>query len=668
MKKLLYGAAYYDEYMPHERLDKDIQMMKDAGINVVRIAESTWSTLEPRNGEFNFTHIDRVLYAMDKAGIHVIIGTPTYAVPPWMVKEHPEVLAVTPQGQNQYGPRQNMDITSPVYLFYGERMIRKLMEHVSGHPAVIGYQLDNETKYYETAGPNVQVHFVKYLRKKFNNDLEALNHKFGLDYWSNRINDWDDFPNVNATINASLGSEFKKFQRKLVTDFLAWQADIVNKYKKPEQFITQNFDFDWKGVSYGIQPSVDHFSAAKCVDIAGVDIYHPSQDDLTGAEISFGGDIARSMKRDNYLVLETQAQAFVNWIPYPGQLRLQAFAHLACGANMVSYWHWHSIHNACETYWKGLLSHDFEPNPTYLEAKTIGSLFDKLSPKLVNLKKRNKVAVLFSNEALTALNSFSHFQGNLEYNDVFRLMYDALYRMNVECDFLDPSSTELEEYKLIVVPPLYAASDALLERLNRFVEEGGHVVYGMRSGFTDENVKVRTTHQPGIIEKACGIYYSQFAAAKDIELTDYHFDVPVEKTKLSTIIELVSPVSAEVLARYRHPYWGEYAAITGNSYGKGYATYLACVPGKEVMEEVLKHALQKANLWGENQKLHFPIITKSGVNDSGKTIHYYFNFSMQEQSVSYFHQNGVELMKESPIATGDFLRLEPWGISIIEEN
>lgn len=41
MDKLLYGVAYYDEYMPYERLDKDIQMMKEAGINVVRIAEST---------------------------------------------------------------------------------------------------------------------------------------------------------------------------------------------------------------------------------------------------------------------------------------------------------------------------------------------------------------------------------------------------------------------------------------------------------------------------------------------------------------------------------------------------------------------------------------------------------------------------------------------------
>ena len=95
MEKLYYGVAYYDEYMPHERLEKDVAMMRDAGINVVRIAESTWSTLEPQSGVFDFTHIDRVLAAMHAAGIAVIVGTPTYAVPTWLVKAHPEVLATT---------------------------------------------------------------------------------------------------------------------------------------------------------------------------------------------------------------------------------------------------------------------------------------------------------------------------------------------------------------------------------------------------------------------------------------------------------------------------------------------------------------------------------------------------------------------------------------------
>ncbi len=577
-EKLLFGVAYYDEYMPYDRLEKDVKMMQETGINVVRIAESTWSTVEPQDNVFDFSHIDRVLDAMHKGGIKVIIGTPTYAVPTWLVKKYPSVLATTPQGQRQYGARQNMDITNEHFRFHAERVIRKIMEHVKNHPAIIGYQVDNETKSYQTSGENVQKQFVQYMKTKFKT-LDNINKAFGLDYWSNRINNWDDFPSVNGSINASLIAEFAKFQRQLVTDYLAWQAKIVKEYAKPNQFVTQNFDLEWRGFSFGIQPDVDHFAASIALDVAGIDIYHNTQDNLTGIEISFGGDVTRSMKGGkNYLVIETEAQGFPQWVPYPNQLRLQAFSHLASGANMVAYWHWHSIHNSAETYWKGLLSHDFEPNPTYLEAQTIGKDFDRLSEKLINFKKNNDVAILFSNEALSAFNAFSFGWGAKEnYNDILRPLYDALYKMNVGTDFIDPSVSDFSKYKMIVVPALYAASDDLLHKLNDYVKNGGHVVYTFKSGFSDENVKVRSTVQPGIINEACGIAYSQFTIPKNVSLKDDPFKVGAAENKVHTWMELITPTTAQVLAYYDHPQWGKYAAITQNQFGKGTATYIGCM-------------------------------------------------------------------------------------------
>ena len=434
MKELLFGAAYYDEYMPYDRLAQDVEMMKKAGINTVRIAESTWSTCEPQEGVFDFSHVERVMDAMEEAGIHVIIGTPTYAVPSWMVKDHPDVLVTTAKGRALYGSRQIMDITHPAYRFYAERVIRKLMECTVRRKCVIGFQIDNETKHYGTAGENVQKRFIKYLRKKFHDDLDAMNREFGLDYWSNRIDAWEDFPDVRGTVNGSLGAEFEKFQRTLVDDFLAWQADIVREYKREDQFITHNFDFEWRGHSFGVQPEVNHYHAAQALTIAGVDIYHPSQDELTGAEIAFGGDMTRSLKQDNYLMIETQAQGWPGWTPYKGQLRLQAYSHLASGANSVMYWHWHSIHNSMETYWKGLLGHDFQENATYREACMIGREWKEIGSHLVNLRKKNQVAILVSNEALTGLNWFgieASAAGNhgIRYNDVLRWIYDALYEM-----------------------------------------------------------------------------------------------------------------------------------------------------------------------------------------------------------------------------------------------
>ena len=677
MKELLYGAAYYDEYMPYDRLDKDVEMMKKAGINTVRIAESTWSTCEPQPGVFDFSHVERVMDAMEEAGINVIIGTPTYAVPTWMVKAHPDVLAETVRGRGIYGARQIMDITHPVYLFYAERVIRELMKLTAHRKCVIGFQLDNETKYYGTAGKNVQEQFVKYIREKFHDDLDALNYEFGLDYWSNRINAWEDFPDVRGTINGSLGAEFEKFQRTLVDKFLGWQADIVNEYRREDQFVTHNLDFEWRGYSYGIQPYVNHLHASQCLTIAGTDIYHPTQDDLTGAEIAFGGDLIRSLKQDNYLVIETEAQGFPGWTPYKGQLRLQAYSHLASGANSVMYWHWHSIHNSFETYWKGLLSHDFQENATYREACIIGNEFARLGKHLVNLKKKNEVAVLVSNEALTALNWFRIQEQapgadakSIYYNDVMRWMYDTLYHMNVECDFIWPESENLDQYKAIIVPALYAAPDELLIRLNQYVENGGTLIASFKTAFANENVKVSHEVQPHILSNCFGVHYDQFTFPKNVGLTG---EVILKKTDqkgnahpaANVFMELLVSEVAEVLASYEHYNWKDYAAITRNHYGKGQAVYIGCMTDEETLKSVYKAVLPEADV--EIPEYHYPIIVRKGLNDLGKTVCYFLNYSGMELEMPYDYKNGIELLENTAVENGTALQMPAWGVKIVEE-
>ena len=677
MKELLYGVAYYDEYMPYDRLDKDVEMMKKAGINTVRIAESTWSTCEPQPGVFDFSHVERVMDAMEEAGINVIIGTPTYAVPTWMVKAHPDVLAETVRGRGIYGARQIMDITHPVYLFYAERVIRELMKLTAHRKCVIGFQLDNETKYYGTAGKNVQEQFVKYIREKFHDDLDALNYEFGLDYWSNRINAWEDFPDVRGTINGSLGAEFEKFQRTLVDKFLGWQADIVNEYRREDQFVTHNLDFEWRGYSYGIQPYVNHFHASQCLTIAGTDIYHPTQDDLTGVEIAFGGDLIRSLKQDNYLVIETEAQGFPGWTPYKGQLRLQAYSHLASGANSVMYWHWHSIHNSFETYWKGLLSHDFQENATYREACIIGNEFARLGKHLVNLKKKNEVAVLVSNEALTALNWFRIQEQapgadakSIYYNDVMRWMYDTLYHMNVECDFIWPESENLDQYKAIIVPALYAAPDELLIRLNQYVENGGTLIASFKTAFANENVKVSHEVQPHILSNCFGVHYDQFTFPKNVGLTG---EVILKKTDqkgnahpaANVFMELLVSEGAEVLASYEHYNWKDYAAITRNHYGKGQAVYIGCMTDEETLKSVYKAVLPEADV--EIPEYHYPIIVRKGLNDLGKTVCYFLNYSGMELEMPYDYKNGIELLENTAVENGTALQMPAWGVKIVEE-
>ena len=689
MREILFGAAYYDEYMPYDRLDKDIEMMKKAGINTVRIAESTWSTCEPQDGVFDFSHVERVMDAMEEAGINVIIGTPTYAVPAWMVKAHPDVIATTKKGAGIYGARQIMDITNPVYLFYAERVIRKLMEISAHRKCVIGFQVDNETKYYGTAGKNVQLAFVKYLREKFHDNLDAMNYEFGLDYWSNRIDAWEDFPDVRGTINGSLGAEFEKFQRTLVDRFLSWQAGIVSEYKREDQFITHNMDFEWRGYSYGVQPDVNHLHVSEALTIAGTDIYHPSQDELTGTEIAFGGDMIRSLKHDNYLVLETEAQGFPCWTPYKGQLRLCAYSHLASGANSVMYWHWHSIHNSFETYWKGLLSHDLAENDTYREACIIGKEFREKGSHMVNLKKKNDVAVMVSNEALTALNWFgiqatSGDNGEIRYNDVVRWIYDALYRMNVECDFVWPESEDLSQYKAIFVPALYAAPDSTLERLNQYVKDGGTLVVTFKSGFANENVKVHADAQLHILKDALGISYDQFTFPHNVKLSgklygaeslddfarsadaDINSDDAdsAEVGEARVFMELLKPEGAEVIAGYEHYNWKGYAAITRNKYGMGMAYYLGCMTDNATLQNVIKAALGDAGV--KLSGYGYPVIVREGTNDFGKTVRYFLNYSAKEQSAAYKYSDGEDVLTGETIKAESLLIIPAWDVRIVE--
>lgn len=666
--KLLFGAAYYSEYLPYDRVDTDMKMMARAGMNTIRIAESTWSTLEPSEGVFDFSHIDHMLDAAAKHGISVIIGTPTYAIPTWLMRKYPDILAITADGPGLYGHRQNMDITHPGYLKHAESVIRALMEHIKDVPHIIGFQLDNETKSYGTAGPRVQSMFVEYLKKQYP-DIHDFNHEFGLDYWSNRVNDWADFPDVRGTINQSLAAEFQKFQRSLVTDFLTWQANIVKEYARADQFITQNFDYDWTNYSYGYQPEVNQYEAAKCMTVAGADIYHPSQEALSGAEITVCGNISRSLKKDNYLILETEAQGNIEWLPYPGQLRLQAYSHIANGANSVMYWHWHSIHNAIESYWKGVLSHDFSENETYLEACRIGEEWNRIGNHLKNLQKKNRIAVFIDNNSLTGLSHFPlETTGKHSYNAVLRWICDAFYHMNLEYDMISSAERDFSSYDYLVAPALYSASEELLTAISDYVKNGGHLIATFRSGFSDEQLKIYADTQPHILHECLGLHYDQFTYPKNVKvvLAGTSNATDTESTAHDWM-DLVTCDTATPVATYEHPAWGRYTAVAKNNYGKGSTLYLAAFFGEELLEQILRDYLAESGCTALTDDMpHFPVILKRGINDYGKELYYYFNYSEETQTVTHQGGDGTELLTEKAVAAGEVLVIAPWNLVIVE--
>ena len=655
---ILFGSAYYDEYMPYDRIETDFQMMKDAGFNVIRIAESTWSTWEPEDGVFDFSHLHRMLDAAVKYDIKVIIGTPTYAIPSWLAKKYPKILAFNKNGQEIYGHRQLTDITNPDYLRYAERIIRKLMDEVKDHPQVIGYQLDNETRSAGAASSETQALFVAQMKEKYP-DIEDFNREFGLDYWSNRIASWDVFPDIRGTINGSLSAAYKRFLRDVITKFLTWQSEIVREYIHDGQFITHNFDYSWIDYSFGIQPEVNQFEAAKCMDVVGVDIYHLSQDKLDGAMIAFGGAVGRALKKDNYLVLETEAQGRFDWVAYPGQLRLQAYSHLASGANSVMYWHWHSIHNSFESYWKGILSHDLLPNAPYRELSAWRKEMLRIEDHLKNLNKVCKAAIIIDNASLTGLDEFP-ISDKLDYNHILRWMYDCCYEMNLECDLVSVDD-DYTSYSLVLVPALYSATEKTLKKLNSYVENGGHLLLGFKSGFADSEIKIYHDAQPHLLTECIGATYDQYTIPRNVSL-----ELDGKTYEVSEWMELIRPIDAVVWADYKHDFWNIYSAITHKRHGKGSATYLGCYMEKAGLAALIRKLCGIADI--KLTDYRFPIIRKEGVNDLGKRIQYFFNYSSKNQEFIYDGETGCELINNTPVNTGDIIKLKPWDLVIIEEN
>jgi beta-galactosidase len=679
LPSVLYGAAYYNEYMPADlqpgRLEKDVALMQQAGISVVRMGESTWSLWEPADGKFETAWMDRVVDAMGKAGIKVIMGTPTYSIPTWMAKAHPEMLARPLGGGNiGYGMRQNMNTDDPNYRRYAERLIVRMVEHYKNNSTVIGWQIDNETSSYGAANPQLFNAFVDRLKAKFKT-TDALNKAWFLNYWGQDVFDWNDMPTRDNATSTSYKLEWSRFEQDRVTNFLAWQADIVRKHRGQNQFVTQDF-------GSMMRMDVNEPEVAKTLDVVANNPYHGTQDHMDGAWQALQGDFSRSLKRQNFLVTETNAQTLgwdssSQYPPYDGQLRLDVYTDLSSGANMVEYWHWHSIHAGQETYWKGVLSHDLEPNRAYAEVTRIAHELQKIGPDIVNLKIDNEVAILYSVDSSNALSFMPIVPRAGEgwvpgkaagsYNALIAQCHRAFYNENVGVDFVFPNTADFSKYKLLVVPALYIADDALLKKIADYVQQGGHVLMTYKSGFANENSAVRWERAPGPLRTAAGFNYQEFSnLEKPLALKDDPFHVG-KGNEVNTWAEFLQLETAKPLAYYDHPFFGNWPAITRNLYGNGSLTYEGTLLTDALQAAIVRDTLKQSGIETDAVAAGSTIRIKHGRNQKGQRIHYFLNYSSSPASIDYHYGTAHNLLGKQEINPRQRLTIGPWDVVIAEE-
>lgn len=283
---------------------------------------------------------------------------------------------------------------------------------------------------------------------------------------------------------------------------------------------------------------------------------------------------------------------------------------------------------------------------------------------MVGLKKRNKAAILYSHDSYHALEFMPY---TYKENYPIDLVHKSLYFQNIETDIIPCDKiTDFSGYDLLVIPPLYVATDKLLEAIDRFVYEGGYVVMMHKSGYCNEHSAVRATCAPGPLRKACGFYYQEYSTINNLKLKDDPFLLGKENC-VSDWYEFLIPETATPLAYADHPFFGKWPIVTENKYGKGKLVYIGTYPSQGLLDKLVKQVAVEAGVISSDEYT-FPVIVRSGINSAGKQLHYVFNYSNRPCQFASKYGSALELLTGKHVKQGDKMAIEAWGVAILQEN
>ena len=497
-----------------------------------------------------------------------------------------------------------MDQSHPAYRFYAERIVRKVVGRYADHPAVIGYQVDNEPGLQLPHNDHTFAAFVAWLRDRYG-DVETLNDAWGLVYWSHRLSGWYELWRPDGNLMPQYQLEWRRFQSTLATDLIAWQADLVRTYAREDQFVTTC-------ISYS-RPQVSDDELVRSLDVTAGNPYYKMQDGLTlGAEsvepdawwhadvpsLFAWGDRAWSSAQAPFLVTETNAQSiggsWQNHPPYPGQIRQAAFTLLARGSRMVEYWHWHTLHFGAETYWGGVLPHSQVPGRIYAEVAELGADLAALGDALDGYVPDGEVLLLYSSDTKWSFESSPPLAlpSGAPDPDAYLKIFDAFYRGLFEAgaqvrvqhvrQFLDHDPAALaERHPVLVAPAVYVAEDAVLDHLKAYAEAGGHLLIGIRTGYGDELARARHAVAPDRLAGPAGVHYDEYSnisAPLTVSAAGAGLDLAAGAAGTDWV-DVLQVDSARRGPRVRpQRARGPGRADDDGRYGRGRISYLATVP------------------------------------------------------------------------------------------
>jgi beta-galactosidase len=599
---LKFGVDYYPEHWPKSRWAKDAELMGELGFNIVRLAEFSWSKIEPREGEYNFEWLDEAINILATKGIKAIIGTPTAAPPPWIIKKHPDVLRVDPHGvRSPEGTRRNYCPNNPNYIMYTKRITKALALHYRDNPNVIGWQIDNEFGIDPCYCENCIKAFRNWLKNKYGS-LENLNSSCGFTFWSQEYSDWDEIfpprPPLDMQ-NPSLCLDWHRFLNDSWLKYQQIQVDIIREIA-PHHIVTHNF--------MGLYKELDYFKLAEPLDIVSFDYYPKWSSNIDYTRAAMAHDVMRSLKKKPYWIMELQSGAVkvhTAPIPKPGEIRLWTLQSIARGADGILYFRWRSCRFGAEEYWHGILDHDGVPRRRFHEIRKVSEDLKKIEPHIGGTNVKPEVAFTLSYDNLWAFDLEVGYGGKNYYGldswEPSLDFYRVLYSRNLPVDFVDPSREGLFNYKTVFVPSLMLINKTIEENLKSYVKKGGILVAIPRTGAKDWNNVITDTALPSALSDLFGIAVEEYTGLSDGEKVSIETNKNILNRKVvgkgRCWAEMLQPKEgAETIAYYTAGIYTNEPAATINNYGSGLAIYIGSFLDENLYSTILDWIMEKGDI------------------------------------------------------------------------
>jgi beta-galactosidase len=662
------GADYYPEHWPEERWETDLRMMRDAGFNVVRVAEFSWVRFEPSEGQFDFSWLDRWLELAKKYDVKVILGTPTAIMPAWLAKKYPEALSQKADGtRTVWGGRRHNCFSDADYHRLAERIVRKMGEHYAHHPSIVGWQIDNELGGNDCRCDQCRTALQAWLKTRYGS-FDEINRAWGTHFWGQRFHAWDEIPIPDMRVgdwaisNPSAALDWQRFTSQQSVDFLTDQVNILHETCPRTQFITHNF--------MGLHSSIDYYRLAKPLDFVSWDNY-PKLSPSLPYDSSLSADVMRGLKKQNFLIME-QTAGPLGWSvfsrsPQPGELRKICYQQLAHGANGQIWFRWRSCTVGREQYWHGLLGHDGKAGRRYREAAQVAKEYHQLAPRLAGTTVKAEVAIIYDYDSIWAIQIQNGYPG-ASHAEAIERYYDALFRAGVNVDVLQPGD-ELSGYKLVLTPHLHVLADDVANQLTKYVHDGGVLLADCRTAVKDETNLAYARTLPGLLSPVLGIKIEEYESLRqgiqDKDEVTYKFRTDGLAGGEFTAIryaDWITPTTATPIARYEAPHLASYAATTRNQFGTGVGWYVGTiVDDTRFYDQLIARLFADAKIKPLVEPP--PGIEVSVRSGEDRALLFVINHTERPVTVNVpLGRNEILSGNE----TGDTLKLDAFGVAVIE--